>query len=61
MTKQEEFKKELKALLKKYDCTMEVTSYSGRYGDWNYVNFWSHNGNPQDVIDIETRYMDGDD
>jgi len=58
MTKQEEFKKELKALLKKYDCTMEVTSYND---DWYYVNFWSHNGNPQDVIDIETRYMDGDD
>jgi len=58
MTKQEEFKKELKALLKKYDCTMEVMSDRR---DWYYIHFWSHNGNPQDVIDIETGYMDGDD
>ena len=53
--KTEEFKKELKALLKKYDAYMNIDEVRGQY----------HSGDPfievvGPDLDLEFGYMDGD-
>jgi hypothetical protein len=64
MNTEEQFKTELKALLKKYDAVMSIEYVYENTGTGNrgpYVNFYRHaKGDPETYFNWNTKYEDGE-